>query len=349
MAKPNYDRGGEMKRISHMLPAYDLFAGDHVFKLSDPEALRAVFDSISEYNELFKAPVYVNHNPDGPQLGEVESYELRDDGIWATWEIAENVNPDDLPKFVSPRLVWGHVANGLQQPGYRASNGQLFPIVVIELSATGTPVFDIGQNPGITLSLSQTGTESGVAVYELVLPLEENGMTPEQIQALISSGIEAMLAPVMARLDAIEAAANAPVAEAPPAPTPAPVEAMAMDPLKEAEVLMSRAAAIGTYVAELSRKHGSDSRVMRNMGIIQSQYLKLGKSDADALVAAFVATPSAGKVSDVSLSQSGGDFADNSAKTPLQRAKDYQRANNCTWSEACAKNGVPLASTYSAL
>lgn len=340
-----------MIRRNHMLPAYDLRAGEVIFPLSDPEKRQAIFESIVAYHEKFKAPVYRNHNEDGEQLGEVESYENTDDGIYVNWRVFDHVDPNRISKFVSGRFVWGRKVGEQFLDGYQASDGTIYPIVVIELSDTGIPRFDVGQTPGITISLSWDGESGELPALDIQPPSEEQGMTEEQVQALIMAALQPLAESVTAltaKLDAMAPAAPA-ATEAPPAAPPAeaaPGAAMGgaeMVP-PTPEVLMSRKAEFADYSVKLSQS--GNSFAIANMDLVRDAFVAGGKDGADKLVKRLgnvqANSTTVGKVGTTALSHGPVNPGASDDRPATTRALEIQRAENISWEQACAKAGISI-------
>ena len=340
-----------MRRFNHMLPAYPLHADGVVFDLADSQKRRDIFDSIVAYHSQFAAPVYNNHDADGKQWGEVEKYELRDDGIFVHWKVSDWVNPDDIPKYVSPRLVWGRRVGNQFVDGYQASDGTIFPIVVVELSVTGIPRFDIGQNPGITIALSRDGEFGELPAFVNSSP-SEGVMTEEQVQALIAAAMQP-IAEAVAQLTAkFDAAAAPPVAAmadggAMVDPELPPVAAMSehvlpVDPnAPTAEILMSRRLEFGDYAVALSRN--ATPIVSANMGLVKQAFIYGGKVAADSLVKSLgTVAAGAGKVVNASLSHGPVSPGNADERSATARALDIQRTEGLSWDAARTKAGISV-------
>ena len=335
-----------MIRRNHMLPAYDLHAGDIVFQLSDPEKRQAIYESIVAYHELFKAPVYKNHNADGEQFGEVEGYENTDEGIFVNWRVADHIDPVRLSKFVSGRFVCGREVNGQFIEGFQASNGAIFPFVVIELSDTGIPRFDVGQAPGITISLSRVGEFGELPALEIQPPSEVSDMTEEQVQALIMAAVQPLaeqLTAAMAKLDAMAPAAP-PVA---PAPEAAPAAAMSVDPAMvppTPDVLMSRKADFADYSVKLSQS--GNAFAVQNMDLVRDAFVAGGATAADKLVKRLgsvqATAPIAGKVGSAALSHGPVNPGAADERSATARALDIQKSEGLSWDAARAKAGISV-------
>lgn len=337
-----------MKRLNHMLPAYPLHADGVVFDLADRQKRRDIFDSIVAYHSQFAAPVYNNHDADGKQWGEVEKYELREDGIFVHWVVFDWVNPDDIPKFVSPRLVWGRRVGNQFVDGYQASDGTIYPIVVVELSVTGIPRFDIGQNPGITISLSRVGEFGELPGLINQSPSEGVSMTEEQVQALIAAAIQ----PIAEAVAQLTAKLEAPVeveieGESAPAPAVAPAAAMAdampVDPnAPTAETLMSRRIEFGDYAVALSRT--ASPLVAANMNLVKQAFIYGGKAAADGFVKSLSSVSGAGKVVNASLSHGPVAPAIADERSATARALEIQRNEGLSWDAARVKAGISVNS-----
>lgn len=341
-----------MRRFNHMLPAYPLHADGVVFDLADSQKRRDIFDSIVAYHSQFAAPVYNNHDADGKQWGEVEKYELREDGIFVHWVVFDWVNPADIPKYVSPRLVWGRRVGNQFVDGYQASDGTIYPIVVVELSVTGIPRFDIGQNPGITISLSRNGEFGELPGLINQSPSEGVSMTEEQVQALIAAAMQP-IAEAVAQLTAkLDAASAPPVAamsedsalidlEVPPVAAMAE-NVLPVDPnAPTAEILMSRRLEFGDYAVALSRN--ATPIVSANMGLVKQAFIYGGKVAADSLVKSLgTVAASAGKVTNASLSHGPVSPGNSDERSATARALDIQRAEGLSWDAARTKAGISV-------
>jgi hypothetical protein len=341
-----------MRRFNHMLPAYPLHADGVVFDLADSQKRRDIFDSIVAYHSQFAAPVYNNHDADGKQWGEVEKYELREDGIFVHWVVFDWVNPADIPKYVSPRLVWGRRVGNQFVDGYQASDGTIYPIVVVELSVTGIPRFDIGQNPGITIALSRDGEFGELPAFVNSSPSKGVSMTEEQVQALIAAAMQP-IAEAVAQLTAKLDAASAPPVAAMSEDSAlidleaAPVAAMAehvlpVDPnAPTAEILMSRRLEFGDYAVALSRN--ATPIVSANMGLVKQAFIYGGKGAADSLVKSLgTVAASAGKVTNASLSHGPVSPGNSDERSATARALDIQRAEGLSWDAARTKAGISV-------
>jgi hypothetical protein len=327
-----------------MLPAYDLHAGDIVFQLSDPEKRQAIYESIVAYHEKFQAPVYINHNADGEQPGEVVSYENTDEGIFVNWRVADSVDPVRIPKFVSPRLVWGRRVGEQFVDGYQASDGTVYPIVVVELSVTGIPRFDIGQAPGITIALSRDGEFGELPALEIQPPSEVSDMTEEQVQALIMAALQPLAESVTALTAKIDAMAPAAVA---PAPEAAPAAAMATDPAMvppTPEVLMSRKAEFADYSVKLSQS--GNAFAVANMDLVRDAFVAGGATAADKLVKRLgsvqATAPTVGKVGSAALSHGPVNPGAADERSATARALDIQKSEGLSWDAARAKAGISV-------
>lgn len=116
-----------------ILPDTDLFDGQKLIPLSDPQFRRTVVASLQEWVELTQPNVLKEHERDGGTYGRIlDLYEgaggIYVDGIITEPEAAQDMSQGKF-RFVSPTVAWS----------FKADDGKTYPAALLEVSLVSVP------------------------------------------------------------------------------------------------------------------------------------------------------------------------------------------------------------------
>ena len=100
---------------AHILPDSDLFDGDKMIPLSDPQFRAAIVRSMQDWVEKCRPNILIQHDEDGGTYGRVtDVYESHDgiyvDGVVTDAEVAQRMSEGGY-RFVSPTIAWNFAAD----------------------------------------------------------------------------------------------------------------------------------------------------------------------------------------------------------------------------------------------
>lgn len=167
-----------------------------VVDASEPQT----FLSMKTFVERSKPAAYLQHKTDNPDLfpsiGIVQTVERDPDGIWAVIDI------DPERQELVEDLNWKYSSSSFI-PDYRASDGAVYDIAILEVSLVKSPRFSIGQKvmEHVAMSSEQVGVFNDLQFEREHTSYVEKDSNPNGEQ------MEEKIAELIARIEALEAMA----------------------------------------------------------------------------------------------------------------------------------------------
>jgi phage head maturation protease len=123
---------------AQILPDTDLFDGDKMIPLSDPQFREIVVRSLQDWTEKVQPSVLIQHDEDGGHYGRVlRVYEDWDgifvDGIITDPQVASRMSNGGY-RFVSPTIAWNFAADD-----YIPDVDNRWPAALLEVSLVSVP------------------------------------------------------------------------------------------------------------------------------------------------------------------------------------------------------------------
>jgi len=118
--------------LAHILPDTDLHDGEQLIPLGNADFYDMVLDSLIAWVERVQPPVLLEHERTGKVTGKVTRVFGDTDGIYAQFEVPEDVARDidaGAFRFVSPTVAWS----------FTADDGEVWPAALLELSMVSVP------------------------------------------------------------------------------------------------------------------------------------------------------------------------------------------------------------------
>jgi len=130
---------------AHILPNTDLYDGDKLIPLGDPQFRELIVRSMQDWTEKVRPSVLIQHNENGRQYGRItDVYEAHDgiyvDGIITDPEVAQSMAEGGY-RFVSPTIAWNFAADD-----HDPEIGNRWPAALLEVSLVSVPRHYTRQN-----------------------------------------------------------------------------------------------------------------------------------------------------------------------------------------------------------
>ena len=206
--------------LAHILPAQSLFDGEHIIPLNDPGFFNRIFDSLAEWVATRKPGICLEHERNGESMGYVNRVVEDEKGIFAELILNEEASlrfADDAFRFVSPTIAWNHRADDYGDKG-------TWDAALLEVSFVSVPrhsrqlpieeMSKLAENTNQSVFYNETESVSYFSAYvdegdtyfitEPETNEGENEMDLDKLGEMMSGLLDERLAPLFARLDALE-------------------------------------------------------------------------------------------------------------------------------------------------
>jgi hypothetical protein len=243
--------------LAHILPKASLFDGEHVIPLDDRPYFNIVVDSLADWVASRKPSVLIEHERNGESLGHVNAIIEDDRGIFAELVLEGEAAArfeDDAYRFVSPTIAWQHRADDFGDRGPWPAALLEVSFVSVPRHSRQVPVSEISQmaekETGAVFYNEKEQTEEHVSYfsayvddYETYFLTEQNEnqnegeleMDLEKLNEMFAELLERQLAPLLERLDKLEAPEEEPAEEEAAAEEMAEEEAAVEEKAEEKE------------------------------------------------------------------------------------------------------------------
>lgn len=123
---------------AHILPDTDLFDGNKMIPLGDPEFRRIIVQSLQDWTERVQPNVLIQHDEDGGTYGRVLRLYEDHDGIYVDGVVTDPVVAQRMSeggyRFVSPTIAWNFAADN-----FDPDIDNRWPAALLEVSLVSIP------------------------------------------------------------------------------------------------------------------------------------------------------------------------------------------------------------------